>query len=108
MKFIIIILSILMSKLAFAEFFKDMSGSIKNNQERLSYGVSVTDFNKDGDFEFVVTGFRFPNLILRFRKGKHRIISPIETKDQNESQTKPIMKRILREILFNFLAPIKH
>ena len=58
-----------MSKFAYAEFFKDMSGSIKNNQERLSYGVSVTDFNKDGDFEFVVTGFRFPNLILSHKNG---------------------------------------
>ena len=69
MKFIIIILSILMSKSAFAEFFKDISGLIKNNQERLSYGVSVTDFNKDGNFAFVVTGFRFPNLILAYKNG---------------------------------------
>ena len=69
MKFIIIILSILMSKFACAEFFKDISGSIKNNQKRLSYGVSVTDFNKDGKFDFIVTGFRFPNLILSYKNG---------------------------------------
>ena len=69
MKFIIIILSILMSKFAYAEFFKDISGSIKNNQKRLSYGVSVTDFNKDGKFDFIVTGFRFPNLILSYKNG---------------------------------------
>ena len=56
-----------MSKFAFAEFFKDISGSIKNNQERLSYGVSVTDFKKDGTFAFVVAGFRFPNLILSYK-----------------------------------------
>ena len=69
MKFIIIILSIFMSKFAYAEFFKDISGSIKNNQKRLSYGVSVTDFNKDGKFDFIVTGFRFPNLILSYKNG---------------------------------------
>ena len=54
---------------SFAEFFQDISGSIKNNQKRLSYGVSVTDFNKDGKFEFVVTGFKFPNLILSHKNG---------------------------------------
>ena len=58
-----------MSKFAYAEFFKDISGSIKNNQKRLSYGVSVTDFNKDGKFDFIVTGFRFPNLILSYKNG---------------------------------------
>ena len=69
MKFIIIILSIFISKFAYSEFFKDISGSIKNNQKRLSYGVSVTDFNKDGKFDFIVTGFRFPNLILSYKNG---------------------------------------
>ena len=54
---------------SFAEFFQDISGSIKNNQKRLSYGVSVTDFNKDGKFEFIVTGFKFPNLILSHKNG---------------------------------------
>jgi hypothetical protein len=58
-----------MSKFAFAEFFTDISNSIKNNTKRLSYGISVTDFNKDGRFEFVVTGFRFPNLILSYKNG---------------------------------------
>ncbi len=69
MKSIIMIILILMSKSAFAEFFKDISSSIKNNAKRLSYGISVTDFNKDGRFEFVVTGFRFPNLILSYKNG---------------------------------------
>jgi hypothetical protein len=58
-----------MSKISFADFFQDISGSIKNNQKRLSYGVSVTDFNKDGKFEFIVTGFKFPNLILSHKNG---------------------------------------
>ena len=69
MKLIFTIILILMSKISFADFFQDISGSIKNNQKRLSYGVSVTDFNKDGKFEFIVTGFKFPNLILSHKNG---------------------------------------
>ena len=58
-----------MSNFSSADFFEDISGSIKNNQKRLSYGISVTDFNKDGKFEFIVTGFKFPNLILSHKNG---------------------------------------
>jgi len=69
MKTIITLIFILMFNPSFGEFFQDISPSIKNNQKRLSYGVSVTDFNKDGKFEFVVTGFKFPNLILSHKNG---------------------------------------
>ena len=69
MKTIFTLIFILMFNPSFAEFFQDISGSIKNNQKRLSYGVSVTDFNKDGKFEFIVTGFKFPNLILSHKNG---------------------------------------
>ena len=69
MKTIFTLILILMFNPSFAEFFQDISGSIKNNQKRLSYGVSVTDFNKDGKFEFIVTGFKFPNLILSHKNG---------------------------------------
>ena len=55
--------------MALAEFFQDISSIIKNNEKRLSYGISVTDFDKDGQFEFVVTGFRHPNLALSYKKG---------------------------------------
>ena len=57
------------TNMASAEFFQDMSSIIKNNKERLSYGISVTDFNKDGQFEFVVTGFKHSNLALSYKKG---------------------------------------
>ena len=69
MKTIITLIFIFMFNPSFGEFFQDISASIKNNQKRLSYGVSVTDFNKDGKFEFIVTGFRFPNLILSHKDG---------------------------------------
>ena len=48
---------ILISSMAKAEFFSNISDIIENNNDRLSYGVSVTDFNKDGNYEFIVTGF---------------------------------------------------
>ena len=69
MKSIFTLIFILMINPSFGDFFQDISGSIKNNQKRLSYGVSVTDFNKDGKFEFIVTGFKFPNLILSHKNG---------------------------------------
>ena len=70
---------------SFGEFFQDISGSIKNNQIRLSYGVSVTDFNRDGKFEFIVTGFKFPNLILSHKNG---YLENINTNDLFADQTR--------------------
>ena len=51
------------------EFFQDITYQVLDNQPRLSYGVSVTDVNKDGKFEFIVTGFGFNNLALGYKKG---------------------------------------
>ena len=53
-----------------AEFFSNISDIIENNDDRLSYGVSVTDFNKDGSYEFIVAGFGYPNLALGYNNGK--------------------------------------
>ena len=85
MKTIITLIFILMFNPSFGEFFQDISASIKNNQKRLSYGVSVTDFNKDGKFEFVVTGFKFPNLILSHKNG---YLENINTNDLFADQTR--------------------
>ena len=51
------------------EFFEDITYQILDNPPRLSYGVSVTDINNDDDYEFIVTGFGFNNLALKYRKG---------------------------------------
>ena len=40
---------------------EDISNIITINENRLSYGVSVTDINSDGDYEFIVAGFGYPN-----------------------------------------------
>ena len=57
MRNLIFIFILLISNMAKAEFFSNISDIIENNNDRLSYGVSVTDFNKDGNFEFIVAGF---------------------------------------------------
>ena len=60
----VIIVYLLNCNLVIADFFQNVSNLIENNIDRLSYGVSVTDVNKDGKFEFVVTGFGTDNLAL--------------------------------------------
>ena len=52
------------------DFFLDITQQIQDNELRLSYGVSVTDVNKDNKFDFIVTGFGFKNLALTHKKGK--------------------------------------
>ena len=73
MKFInkIIILTILtMPSIVKATFFEDITVKIVDNPKRLSYGVSVTDMDKNGKYEFIVTGFGYPNLALSYDNGK--------------------------------------
>ena len=69
-KFLIIFFLILPINISRAEFFKDISNIITINKSRLSYGVSVTDINSDGNYEFIVTGFGYPNLALSYIDGK--------------------------------------
>ena len=69
MKYIIIYILFLTSKMAMSDFFKNITNLIENNTDRLSYGVSVADINNDSKFEFIVAGFRYPNLALGFRDG---------------------------------------
>ncbi len=76
MKIILITIIFFYCNMAKAEFFQDISNLIDNNKQRLSYGVSVTDFNKDGNYEFVVTGFGYPNLALKYENGK--LVNSIE------------------------------
>jgi len=48
-KYSILFLLIILTNNARAEFFEDLSKIIENNEKRLSYGISVTDFNLDGN-----------------------------------------------------------
>tara|TARA_B100001989_G_scaffold252078_1_gene233019 strand:+ start:1541 stop:2989 length:1449 start_codon:yes stop_codon:yes gene_type:complete len=67
-----------------AEFFKDISHLIENNIPRLSYGIAVTDIDNDNKFDFIVTGYQYPNLALSFKKKKIKnIINQKMFADQN-------------------------
>ncbi len=68
--FLIILLIVLPIHGQTKDFFLDITQQIQDNELRLSYGVSVTDVNKDNKFDFVVTGFGFKNLALTHKKGK--------------------------------------
>ena len=74
-KYLILFLFVILTNNVRAEFFEDLSKIIENNEKRLSYGISVTDFNMDGNNEFLVTGFGFPNLALSFQDGKLKNIN---------------------------------
>ena len=57
-----------------ADFFKDISDLIENNTPRLSYGVAVTDIDNDDKFDFIVTGYRYSNLALSYKKINYEIL----------------------------------
>ena len=70
------------------DFFLDITQQIQDNELRLSYGVSVTDVNKDNKFDFVVTGFGFKNLALTYKKGK--LVNIIDEKIFSDSSRRTI------------------
>ncbi len=77
---------IFFTNLAMADFFRDISKIISNNIHRLSYGVAVTDINLDNKFEFIVAGFKYPNLALSYQNGiLKNIIDNDIFKDVNRS-----------------------
>ena len=55
MKYILIFILILTSKMAMSDFFKNITNLIENNTDRLSYGVSVADINNDNNFVLTKT-----------------------------------------------------
>ena len=71
-----------------AEFFKDISDIIENNEPRLSYGVAVSDINKDNNYEFLVSGFGFKNLALGFKNKK--LVNTIDDNIFNDADRKTI------------------
>ena len=67
---IIILTILIIPNIVNADFFEDITYKIENNSKRLSYGVSVTDMDQDGKYEFLVTGFGYANLALSYDNGK--------------------------------------
>ena len=70
LKKIVVVFFLLIPNNLNADFFEDITSQIVDNPKRLSYGVSVTDVNQDGNFDFVVTGFGYLNLALSYEDGK--------------------------------------
>ncbi len=70
LKKIIILFVLMIPSNLNASFFEDLTSQIVDNPKRLSYGVSVTDVNQDGNFDFIVTGFGYLNLALSYDEGK--------------------------------------
>ena len=70
LKKIVFLYFLLIPNILNADFFKDITSQIADNPKRLSYGVSVTDINQDGNFDFIVTGFGYVNLALSYDNGK--------------------------------------
>ena len=70
LKKIIILLILMIPNIVNADFFEDITYKIVDNPKRLSYGVSVADIDQNGKYEFIVTGFGYPNLALTHDNGK--------------------------------------
>ena len=86
--FLIILLTVIPIHGQTKDFFLDITQQIQDNELRLSYGVSVTDVNKDNKFDFVVTGFGFKNLALTYKKGK--LVNIIDEKIFSDSSRRTI------------------
>ncbi|KAA0718236.1 Cartilage acidic protein 1 ASPIC [Triplophysa tibetana] len=47
----------------------------EHNPTQLNYGMAVTDVDGDGDLEMFVSGYNGPNLVLKYDKGKKRLVN---------------------------------
>jgi hypothetical protein len=56
--------------------FSEYSRLLYNNPSQLSYGIAVTDNDGDGEFELVVAGFGYPNLVLKWDGTYFRNVAP--------------------------------
>ena len=70
LKKIIIFQILIIPNIVNADFFKDITAKIVDNPKRLSYGISVADMDHNEKYEFIVTGFGYPNLALSYDNGK--------------------------------------
>ena len=70
LKKIILFSILIIPNIVNADFFENISNKIVNNPKRLSYGISVTDIDQNEKYEFIVTGFGYPNLALSYDNGK--------------------------------------
>ncbi len=61
--------------------FQNYSSLLDYNPSQLNYGVAVTDVDLDGKFEFVIAGFGFPNMVLKYDGGYYHDIARMDLAD---------------------------
>ena len=59
-----------------AQTFHDISGRFVGNASKRRYGMAVTDFDDDGDFEVVVTGYGQSNEVWDHQGGRLVDVAP--------------------------------
>ena len=52
------------------EGFVSISELIQENRAKRRYGIAISDYNRDGDFEAIVTGYGGANEVLDWRAGE--------------------------------------
>ncbi|MED5574063.1 MAG: VCBS repeat-containing protein, partial [Pseudomonadota bacterium] len=55
---------------------------IVDNPVKRRYGIAITDFDNDGDFEAIVTGYGGANEVLDYRQGQLVDITPVSLRDE--------------------------
>ncbi len=61
--------------------FRNYSRLLYHNPNQLNYGIAVTDTDNDGNFEFFIAGFGFPNIILKWDGNFYRNVAPSDLAD---------------------------
>ncbi len=61
--------------------FQNYSSLLDDNPSQLNYGIAVTDVDQDGEFEFVIAGFGFPNVVLKWDGDSYRDIAGADLAD---------------------------
>lgn len=65
-----------------ADNFINLSAQISSNPTHRRYGIAVTDFDLNGDYEVVITGYGAPNEVYDYRGGQWFDIAPSAIKDE--------------------------
>ena len=55
-------------------FFESITSAIKGNPAQLNYGVAITDFDGDGEFEAFVAGFGVKNQIYKWNAKEQSMV----------------------------------
>lgn len=63
--------------------FINRSDLIKDNPPQLNYGIAVVDADNDNDFEFLVAGFGYPNLLLKWDGTQYINVAPQALADRD-------------------------